>query len=159
VVTDGGQDAGKRDFDRSLGALVVVRRLLDVPFAAVRILDRDTGIGPLLFALHECVDRLRLRRALAPPGAVHQIAAGKVVRVLPQLRQRRLRRRHGRLNLGGAEWVVQRNQERKHIRRRVLHVSLSFQGTNGATAERPDIGNDRLKGSLILIKTCQPSTL
>src|SRR5260221_9565626 len=36
---------------------------------------------------------------------------------------------------------------------------LSFQGTYGTTAERPDIGTERLNGSLTLIKMRQPSTL
>src|SRR5258707_14412993 len=100
-----------------------------------------------------------IRRAFASPGSVHQIAAGKVVRLLPQLRQRCLRRRHRRLDLRGAERVIERDQEWKHICGRVLHGSVSFQGTYGTTTERPEIGTDRLNGSLILMNTCQPSTL
>src|SRR5258708_5825861 len=81
-------------------------------------------------------------RTNATRGSVQKIAAGKVVRVLPQVRQRRLRRRHGRLNLRGAERVIQGDQQRKQRHRRSLPVSRSFQGTNGTTAERPEIGTD-----------------
>src|SRR6266853_934989 len=94
IETAGGEHAGERDFDRSLGALIVVGRLLDVPFTAVRVLDRDTGIRPLLLALHKCVEGMGIRRTLASPESVHQIAAGKVVRLLPELGQRRIPRWH-----------------------------------------------------------------
>ena len=66
VVADCGQHPGERHFDRPFGPLVVVRRLLDVPLATLRILHRDAGIGPLLLSLHERVNRIRVRRALSP---------------------------------------------------------------------------------------------
>jgi hypothetical protein len=109
MVADRGQHARERHFDRPFGPLIVVWRLLDVPFPAQRILNCQARIGSLLLSLHERVGRVRVRRPFAAPRSTKQIAARDVVGFLPELRHGHLAWRRSRLDLWCAERVVQGN--------------------------------------------------
>src|SRR5262249_18062714 len=98
-------------------SLIVVRRLLDVPLAAERVLNRQTRIGSLLLGLNERVDVTRIRRECLAPLPIQQVALLDVPRELPEFRQRRVPRHHRRLHLCGAERVVERDQQRTRVER------------------------------------------
>ncbi len=123
-VADCGQHAREGHFDRSLRPQVVVWWLLDVPLSAELILHRHAWIRSLFFSLHEHVGRVRVRRPLATPLPVKQIACRDVVRRLPELRHGHLFGRRSGLDLRGAEGLVQREQQRKHVRRRASHCRV-----------------------------------
>ena len=137
-VADGREDAGERHFDRSFGALVIVGRLLDVPLPAERVLNRHARIGTMLFAQHEGVRRVRVRRPLASPRSIEQVACRDVVGPLPELRHVRLPWQHRRLDLRGAEGMINREYHRNDASERARHcrVLSGNEWNNGRTTGR-----------------------
>jgi hypothetical protein len=112
VVADRRQYAGHGDLDRSFLAVIVVRRLLDVPFTPGRILDDHAGIGAGGFQPQEAVDRVGIGRTRRTPGTVEQILIAQIVRLFPQRGQRRIWRHRLRLNRRRAQRHVRREDHR-----------------------------------------------
>ena len=92
------EDAGHRDLDRTFRALhinrgclvIVQRRLLDGPRAALRIAHDNAGIDATLFRFEERIGGGWVWGVLRAPGAVEQIAAGQIAWFLPELRELRV---------------------------------------------------------------------